>query len=124
MYLGTKHLKNKMKGALKMSLDFFKFICYNYIIVIRNKFKNRGDVYMTAKEVVLKQLEKLNNGEVQRISFKEISLNTIQEAIGEEFEDMSNINGWEVDYWFETENYRVSGSMYYGTSTISLKVNN
>lgn len=30
-------------------------------------------------------------------------------------------NGWQVDYWLSTDEYDISGCMYYGNTTISLK---
>ncbi|QOV08390.1 hypothetical protein Kirov_191 [Bacillus phage Kirov] len=33
----------------------------------------------------------------------------------------ADTNGWQLDYWLETDKYEISGCAYYGKATIELK---
>ncbi|XZN14464.1 hypothetical protein ACSW9O_15465 (plasmid) [Clostridium perfringens] len=78
------------------------------------------------KEEIIKYIEsekeKLDKGEVENINLKFVNPSLIEEVFG----DMENLelNGWESDYWFNNDKYRVFGCMYYGTANISLTQDN
>lgn len=74
------------------------------------------------KEKLLKSLNfeksRLDKGEIESIKLIHVYPSIIEEVFGEASSDFET-NGWECDYWFSNEKYRISGCMYYGTATIT-----
>jgi len=72
------------------------------------------------KAYVRAELNKLSNG-VKAVNLTGV-YPSILDIIIEGFDwSEAETNGWQVDYWLTTDKYDVSGCMYYGTATISLK---
>ncbi|PGA05578.1 hypothetical protein [Bacillus mycoides] len=65
------------------------------------------------------ELKKLDNGEVKSVELEGVYPSVLESILGK-FEELDT-NGWQVDYWTNTERYKVSGCMYYGKATISLR---
>lgn len=58
---------------------------------------------------------------VESVELTGVYPNVLSKALGEFDVSEMDTNGWQVDYWISTEKYNVSGSMYYGTATVTLK---
>lgn len=71
------------------------------------------------KAYIKSEINRLLLGEVKSVELEGVSPSILEEVLGK-FEDI-NTNGWQVDYWTQTNEYKVSGSMYYGTATVSLE---
>lgn len=69
------------------------------------------------KNNIKEQIEKLNSGD--SIDLKLVYPELLEEVI-DKFE-ISDINGWQCDYWAENEQYEIFGTMYYATATITKK---
>lgn len=67
-------------------------------------------------EYVRKEKEKLDSGEVKEIRLKNVYPSLLEEVFGD-FEDF-DINGWQSDYWCTKDEYKIFGTMYYGTAEI------
>ncbi|MGH0831287.1 hypothetical protein ACQVTX_23715 [Bacillus pretiosus] len=71
------------------------------------------------KAYIESELKKLDNGEVKSIELEGVYPSVLQSILGA-FGELDT-NGWQVDYWTNTAKYEVSGCMYYGKATISLR---
>lgn len=71
-------------------------------------------------EYVRKEKEKLDSGEVKEIRLKNVYPSLLEEVFGD-FEDF-DINGWQGDYWCTKDEYKIFGTMYYGTAEIEKRV--
>lgn len=67
-------------------------------------------------EYIEKEKEKLDSGEVKEIRLKNVYPSLLEEVFGD-FEDF-DINGWQGDYWCTKDEYKIFGTMYYGTAEI------
>lgn len=72
------------------------------------------------REYVKTELAKLG-GDVTSIDLKGVTVDILSNLIKGWDWSEADTNGWQVDYWLTTDKYDVSGCMYYGTATISLK---
>jgi len=72
------------------------------------------------REYVKRELERLSNG-VKSVELTGVYPSVLESVIGGFDWSEADTNGWQVDYWLTTDKYDISGSMYYGTATISLK---
>lgn len=71
-------------------------------------------------EYIKREKAKLDNGEVKEIKLKNVYPSLLEEVFGD-FEDF-DINGWQGDYWCTKDEYKVFGTMYYGTAEIEKRV--
>ena len=71
-------------------------------------------------EYIKREKAKLDNGEVKEIKLKNVYPSLLEEVFGD-FEDF-DINGWQGDYWCTNDEYKVFGTMYYGTAEIEKRV--
>ncbi|WP_151035785.1 hypothetical protein [Bacillus wiedmannii] len=71
------------------------------------------------KSYIESELKKLNTGEVKSVELTGVYPSVLESILGK-FEELDT-NGWQVDYWTNTAKYEVSGCMYYGKATISLR---
>ena len=71
-------------------------------------------------EYVRKEKEKLDSGEVKEIRLKNVYPSLLEEVFGD-FEDF-DIYGWQGDYWCTKDEYKIFGTMYYGTAEIEKRV--
>ncbi|KMP65148.1 MULTISPECIES: hypothetical protein [Bacillus cereus group] len=71
------------------------------------------------KSYIESELKKLDNREVKSIELEGVYPSVLQSILGT-FGELDT-NGWQADYWTNTERYEVSGCMYYGKATISLR---
>ncbi len=71
------------------------------------------------KSYIESELKKLDNGEVKSVELTGVYPSVLESILG----DLGEVdtNGWQADYWTNTERYEVSGCMYYGKATISLR---
>ena len=67
-------------------------------------------------EYIEKEKEKLDSGEAKEIKLKNVYPSLLEEVFGD-FEDF-DINGWQGDYWCTKDEYKIFGTMYYGTAEI------
>ena len=67
-------------------------------------------------EYARKEKEKLDSGEAKEIRLKNVYPSLLEEVFGD-FEDF-DINGWQGDYWCTKDEYKIFGTMYYGTAEI------
>ncbi|HDR7066984.1 TPA: hypothetical protein QCW42_004090 [Bacillus cereus] len=65
------------------------------------------------------ELIRLDSGEVKNLTLKGVYPSVLEGVLGS-FEDVET-NGWQGDYWTKTDKYEISGCMYYGKATISLR---
>jgi hypothetical protein len=72
-------------------------------------------------QYVESELAKLDSGEVDSVSLKGVYPDVLADRMEGWDWSEADTNGWQVDYWLTTDKYRVAGSMYYGTATISLR---
>lgn len=71
------------------------------------------------KIYVNEEKSKLDKKEITSINLRNVNMSLIKEIFGAK--DNLDLNGWQGDYWFNTEDgYFVSGCMYDGTATISI----
>lgn len=71
-------------------------------------------------EYIKKEKQKLDNGEAKVIKLNNVYPAVLEEVFGE-FEDF-DLNGWQCDYWCTKNEYKVFGTMYYGTAEIEKRV--
>lgn len=71
-------------------------------------------------EYIKREKAKLDNGEVKEIKLKNVYPSLLEEVFGD-FEDF-DINGWQGDYWCTKDEYKIFGTMYYGTAEIEKRV--
>lgn len=71
-------------------------------------------------EYIKREKAKLDNREVKEIKLKNVYPSLLEEVFGD-FEDF-DINGWQGDYWCTKDEYKVFGTMYYGTAEIEKRV--
>ena len=71
-------------------------------------------------EYIRKEKEKLDSGEAKEIKLKNVYPLLLEEVFGD-FEDF-DINGWQGDYWCTKDEYKIFGTMYYGTAEIEKRV--
>lgn len=74
-------------------------------------------------EYIRKEKEKLDSGEVKEIRLKNVYPSLLEEVFGdfEDFDDF-DVNGWQGDYWYTKDEYKIFGTMYYGTVEIEKRV--
>lgn len=70
-------------------------------------------------EYIREQVSNLKEGESVKLEC--VSPSLIQTALGE-FTGEMDTNGWQADYWNKIDNYIISGTMYYGTATVTLEI--
>lgn len=74
----------------------------------------------TIKKYMKQEREKLVRGEVDKLRLEGVCPSYVVSVFGG-FEDSLDLNGWQGDYWGETdEGFTVTGCMYYGTATITI----
>lgn len=66
-------------------------------------------------ENVYFEKKQLDNKEVDKIVLNNVYPSLLEDIFGEGELD---VNGWQGDYWWSNEDYRVFGTMYYGTAEI------
>lgn len=71
-------------------------------------------------EYIKREKAKLDNGEVKEIKLKNVYPSLLEEVFGD-FEDF-DLNGWQCDYWCTFNEYKIFGTMYYGTAEIVKRV--
>ncbi|HSQ89789.1 hypothetical protein [Romboutsia sp.] len=71
------------------------------------------------KEYIEKEVKGLTKSG-DSVSLKGVYPSAIEDVVGD-FVDSLDLNGWQGDYWAESDEYKISGCMYYGTCTITLK---
>lgn len=71
-------------------------------------------------EYIKTKKKKLDSGETKVIRLKNVYPAILEEVFGD-FEDF-DLNGWQCDYWCTKNEYKVFGTMYYGTAEIEKRV--
>jgi len=72
------------------------------------------------REYVKRELAKLG-GDITSINLTGVTADILSDSVEGWDWSEADTNGWQVDYWLKTDKYDISGSMYYGTVTISLR---
>lgn len=72
------------------------------------------------KKYIKSEVEKLDNGEVEKVDLKGVYPSVIFDSLGGFEPSEMDTNGWQVDYWVSNSKYTIDGCMFYGTATITL----